>query len=53
MTVELGASSSTTMILLMIVMMRHALKVLVLCLPHPDNKYKGSFIVVIGGGGLI
>jgi hypothetical protein len=22
-------------------------------MPHPDNKYKGSFIAVIGGGGLI
>jgi hypothetical protein len=23
------------------------------CMPHPDNKYKGSFIAVIGGDGLI
>jgi hypothetical protein len=23
------------------------------CVPHPDNKYKGSFIAVIGTGGLI
>jgi hypothetical protein len=23
------------------------------CVPCPDNKYKGSFIAVIGGGGLI
>ncbi len=23
------------------------------CVPRPDNKYKGSFIAVIGGGGLI
>jgi hypothetical protein len=23
------------------------------CMPCPDNKYKGSFIAVIGGGGLI
>ncbi len=23
------------------------------CMPRPDNKYKGSFVAVIGGGGLI